>query len=836
MKHAICTLAVVLLVFGTLRAQFPDSHTSSEIYHDLLKANKTGSVLYIAAHPDDENTRLISYFENAMYARTAYLSLTRGDGGQNLIGTEIGGAMGLLRTRELLAARSIDGGEQFFTRAVDFGYSKSSVETLEKWDKEAVLSDVVLTIRKFRPDVLVTRFPPNNYAGHGHHEASALLAEEAFEAAGDPKRFPEQLNRVEAWQPKRLYFNTSSWWIKDLPERARNNENFVRVNVGDYSPLLGETYARIASRSRSQHKSQGFGTDVYYGLNIEYMEYVKGDKALSRDDILEGVDQSWARMGAEKAGELMDKAIRIFDPHAPEKSVPLLLDVLMVLKEVEASPLRDYKISELEQLIAKAAGIFAEAVADDYYYTPGSDAYIKVNIQHQHKNAIMLKGLTWEGGANEEKVALKKGDFHTQEIKYSLPDNAELSNHYWLREPYENVFSVKDPSLIGLPENPPALSVQATLEIEDYLITLDLPVQHKAVDPVKAVIYRPVNVVPDATFRFSEEVIVRTGDADKNVVLYASNHADNVEGSVQLILPEGWTSIPASRTLKAPKKGAIERMEFMISADADAKSGEISVNYIPNGQASPVETCYTLTEISYDHIPDQIFMKPATVKLESFDLKRGKTKLIGYIEGPGDDVAKYLRAAGYEVETLTEDAIQSGALSRYDAVITGIRAYNTRSDLAYLNDKLNAYVEAGGTWMVQYNTSRRLKSEEIGPYPFTIDRERVTDETAEPTFIDPDHPVLKSPNALNSEDFDGWVQERGLYFASEWDEAYSPVIGWSDPDEPERRGGLIAAPYGKGYFVYTGISFFRQLPAGVPGAYKLIANILDLKAQTEDKP
>jgi len=836
MKHAFCTLAAVLLLFGTLWAQFPASYTSSEIYHDLLKANKTGSVLYIAAHPDDENTRLISYFENAMYARTAYLSLTRGDGGQNLIGTEIGAAMGLLRTQELMAARRIDGGEQFFTRAVDFGYSKSSLETLEKWDKEAVLSDVVLTIRKFRPDVLVTRFPPNNYAGHGHHEASALLAEEAFEAAGDPNRFPEQLDRVETWQPKRLYFNTSSWWIKDLPERARNNDNFVRVNVGDHSPLLGETYARIASRSRSQHKSQGFGTDVYYGLNIEYMEYVKGDKALSRDDILEGVDQSWSRFGAEKAGELMDKVIRNFDHQAPEKSVPLLLDVLSVLKEVKASSLRDYKISELEQLIAKAAGIFAEAVADDYYYTPGSDAYVKVNIQHQHKNAIMLKGLTPGGKSSKEEVAIKKGDFHTQEIKYSVPENAEVSNHYWLSEPYENIFSVKEPSLIGLPENPAALSVQATLEIEGYLMTLELPVQHKAVDPVKAVIYRPVNIVPDATFGFSEEVIVRTGEGDKTVVLYASNHADNVEGSVELILPKGWTSIPESQMLKAPKKGAVERMEFTITAGSDAESGDISVNFIPTKQGSVTATCYTLTEISYDHIPDQIFMKPATVKLESFDLDRGKTARIGYIEGPGDDVAKYLKAAGYEVETLTEDAIQSGALSRYDAVITGIRAYNTRSDLAYLNDKLNAYVEAGGTWMVQYNTSRRLKSEEIGPYSFTIDRERVTDEAAEPTFLDPGHPVLKSPNALGPEDFDGWVQERGLYFASEWDDAFTPVIGWSDPDEPERRGGLIAAPYGKGYFVYTGISFFRQLPAGVPGAYKLIANILNLKNTGEDKP
>jgi LmbE family N-acetylglucosaminyl deacetylase len=833
-KSLFLLFATAILAHGLLHGQFPEAYSSSRIYHEMHKANSLGSILYIAAHPDDENTRLISYFENKLMARTAYLSLTRGDGGQNLIGTEIGAAIGVLRTQELLAARKIDGGEQFFTRAVDFGYSKSSIETLEKWDKEKVLADVVWVIRNFRPDALVTRFPPNNYAGHGHHEASALLAEEAFAAAGDANRFPEQLEFVETWQPTRLYFNTSSWWDKDLPERAKGNDNFVRANVGEYSALLGETYARIASRSRSQHKSQGFGSDVYYGLNIEYMEYVAGKKANEKNSILDGVEVGWSRIDASDVGAIFQKALDDFDHSAPEASVQAMLEALHLLSQKTPGPMRDHKIKEIEALILKMAGVYAEAVADDYYYTPGSEVNVRLNLVHQHSADIRLKDIEISGEASPAPQALAPGDLFTEEFRINIPKDAEYSNHYWLRKPYEALFDVSDYDLLGKAENPAALKMALHVEIEGYDIECDIPVRHKMVDPVKAVIYRPVQIVPDLTFGFAEDVIVSTDAQSKTLVLYVTNHRPDVEAVLSLNLPKGWSATPAKHMYSAGRKGTVSRLAFELKGAGEAESGNISINLDSSGQANAAN--WQLSEIDYDHFPNQLYMKPAQIGLQKFDLEKGHVSKIGYIEGPGDDVAKYLMAAGFEVDILGVETIQAGGLNEYDAIMTGIRAFNTRAELTFLNDALNAYVANGGTWIVQYNTSRGLKSEEIGPYPFTIGRERVSDETASPKFLVENHPVLNYPNPISQADFSNWVQERGLYFASEWDEAFTPIIGWSDPGEPERTGSLIVAPHGKGYFVYTGISFFRELPAGVPGAYRLLGNILNLRNGQGDKP
>lgn len=827
MRHLLWALAALLILNAHhSEAQFPASYTSSEILHDLRKAEKTGTVMYIAAHPDDENTRLISYFVNRMHARTVYLSLTRGDGGQNLIGTETGAAMGVLRTQELLEARKIDGGEQWFTRAVDFGYSKSSLETLDKWDRDTILHDVVRAIRKFRPDVLVTRFPPNNYAGHGHHEASALLAEEAFEAAGDPNQFPEQ--GLDPWQPERLYFNASTWWNKDLPQRARDNDNFVRVNVGDYNPLQGETYARIAARSRSCHKSQGFGTDVYYGLNIEYMEYVMGSKARSSVDILEGIDCSWKRLGAEKAGEMLSEAVRRYDHHAPENSVPYLADALDALKKAPASSLKEYKIKELEALIVKAAGIYAEAISGVPYYTPGDDAYVQVNIVHQHRRPLNVRKIKGGADAAPEHARISRGEFFTEEIRIAVPEDAAPSNPYWLNGPYEYLFEIPEKDLVGRPENPPALSAEVHLEIEGIELKMKLPVVHKIADPVKAVIYRPTEILPPITFRFSEDVVLSTKGSEQEVTLFLTNHKNEASGTVVLDLPPGHKATPASARYASDKKGDTDRIVFTVKAGPGAESGQVKAGYTPDGGPA-FDECLSLREISYDHIYDQIMLSPAEIPLQSFTLDRGNVARIGYIEGPGDDVAKYLRAAGFQVDIIDEETILSEKLSAYDAVVTGIRAFNTREDLAYLNTKLNAYVEAGGTWLVQYNTSHRLKSDEIGPFPFKIGRERVTEEEAPPTLLLPDHPVFNRPNRLVPDDFEGWVQERGLYFAESWDDRFYPLISWHDPNEPPRDGGLIVAPHGQGYFIYSGISFFRQLPAGVPGAYRLMSNLLNLK-------
>ncbi len=835
MTRIIIALCVCIGAVSFSFGQFPEAYSSSRLYHDLQKANGLASVLYIAAHPDDENTRLISYFENKLMARTAYLSLTRGDGGQNLVGTEIGAAIGVLRTEELLAARRIDGGEQYFSRAVDFGYSKSSVETLDKWGKDEVLADMVWVIRSFRPDAMVTRFPPNNYAGHGHHEASALLAEEAFTAAADPNRYPEQLQYVAPWQAKRLYFNTSSWWIKDLPEKARDNDNFLRVNVGEYDALLGETYARIAARSRSQHKSQGFGTDVYYGLNIEYMEYVLGDKADQEAGILDGVQTDWARIDAADVGALLAEAIAAYDFESPHRSVPIVLKARKLLLSKPASPLRDYKVSELQELALKLAGVYAEAIADDYYYAPGTAASLKLHLQHQYAAGLTLV----EYGHGQMKPLREEigfGQLFTANYTMDIPSDAKPSNHFWLRKPHGALFDVPEQRDRGRAANKPALMVTMRLSLEGEQLDVELPVLHKMVDPVKAVIYRPVHIMPPLTFRFEREVLVIVNGKKLEIKLKVMPHADAFRGSLSLDLPKGWSSIPASIEYRDGQKGNEEQFTFELSATANAESGMVRVQFKPEGAKSPWEEPWQLGEISYDHIPTQPYMTPAEIPLRKFEFDKGAVQRIGYFEGPGDEVAAYLKMVGYDVDIVSAEQIQSGLHHQYDAIVTGIRAYNTREELRYLQAQLNAYVHQGGTLLVQYNTSRGLKTEQLGPYPYTLGRERVTDEEATPHLLYPEHPAFHTPNVIAATDFEGWVQERGLYFASEWDEAFTPLIGWSDPGEPERQGGLIVAPYGKGYYVYSGISFFRQLPAGVPGAYRLLSNLLHLHDNGKAKP
>ncbi len=821
-------LISLFILFASLSAngQFPKTYTSSEIFHDLLKANRFGNILYVAAHPDDENTRLIAYFENNLKARTAYLSLTRGDGGQNLIGTETGAATGVLRTQELLGARAIDGGEQFFSRAVDFGYSKSSVETLEKWGKDALLHDMVWVIRKFQPDVLITRFPPSNSAGHGHHEASALLAEEAFDLAGNPDAFPKQLVFVQPWKVKRLYFNASSWWIENIAEKAKNSDDFILINVGEYNSLLGESYAQMAARSRSEHKSQGFGSDFSYGLNIEYLEFVKGEKANRDAGIFDGVETGWARINSPKVGKMMEEIISGFNHSAPQASVPALISVLQNLRKLPASSLRESKITELEVLVIKMAGIKAEALASEKCYTPGEKTNFRVNIIQNTDDVLMLKAITSRETNLKAHTELKKNELFSEEFGLTFNTNEPLSNPYWLNKPYEGLYDVTDYNLLSTPQNKPSVELEIAIELYGYSLTMVAPLMYKIVDPVKAVRYWPVRVIPKVTFNFSESSVVMTGNTTKSISVLAQNNNESTEGSIRLQLPLGWKSTPESVQFKSSKRGEVQRIEFLIESAGKAQDGNVEILFVSTN--SQPFSAMGLQEIEYDHIPAQIIITPATIPIRNIQLAMGGVKRVGYIEGPGDDVAKYLQAAGYFVEVLTPEMVQKGDLGRYDAILTGIRAFNTRPELSYLNKLLNEYVAQGGTWIVQYNTSRGIKSDTIGPYSFEIGRERVTDEYSTAHFINPGHPVLNVPNKLSAKDFEGWVQERGLYFAGTKDPKFESIISWNDPGEPPRDGALIVAPYENGYFVYTGISFFRQLPAGVPGAYRLLANIMNL--------
>jgi LmbE family N-acetylglucosaminyl deacetylase len=807
-------------------SQFPEKESSSELYHELLKAANTASILYMAAHPDDENTRLISYFENGLHTRTAYLSLTRGDGGQNLIGTEIGSSIGILRTQELLAARDIDGGEQFFTRAVDFGYSKSADESFQLWGRDNILRDAVWVVRNFRPDVIVTRFPPSNYAGHGHHEASAISAELVFELAADSSAFPEQLEFVEPWQTKRLYFNTSTWWIKDLEEQAKNSDEFIKVNVGEYNPILGESYAQIAARSRSEHKSQGFGSDYPMGNQTEFMKYVTGSKVPQDESILYGITQGWEDSNAPKVGEILKNAIKNYDFNNPSASVPAVIEALTILSSSHSSPLIDRKKTELEDLLIRLAGIEMEASTSEFLVVPGSSLSCDVKINSTSEVEGAVKRVGGFGFDDKADKAFRQNDFYYAEAKLNIPEDMTLSNPYWLNEEYEYIYTVDGYGNLGKPENDPSIVLSVTLEIQGYTFSKELEVVSKEVDPAKAVLYSPVYVVPEITAGFDEKTIISAKGQSKEVAVKVQCHTDNLRGTLVPTPPAGWKCEPSEVKLDFQTKGETRLLSFRITPQDNPSSGEIGLVFT-SSDGGQIEL-QNLRLIEYDHIPKQIELSPSSVKLSSIDLDFGGIAKVGYIPGPGDEVAKYLSAAGYDVIEISEDDLVSGNFDSFDAIVTGIRAFNTREDLAYANESLNEFVKNGGTWLVQYNTSRRVKSDQIGPYNFELSRERVTDETASPTFLAPDHPVMTFPNQITQEDFEGWVQERGLYFAGEWDENFTPIIGWSDPEEPSRNGGLIVAPYGEGYFVYSGISFFRELPAGVSGAYRLLANILAL--------
>lgn len=821
------TLIFLPFLFSTiLGAQVNTELSSGEIYNRLQKANTLGSVLYIAAHPDDENTRLITYLANREDLRTAYLSLTRGDGGQNLIGTEIGAEIGVLRTQELLAARRIDGGEQYFTRAVDFGYSKSAKETMEKWDREKILADMVWVIRSFKPDVIITRFPTESYSGHGHHTASAILAEEAFDLAGDPNSFPEQLKHVQPWQATRHYVNVSSWWNKNIENDAKGSPDYVTMDAGEYSPLLGKSYAEIAAKSRSQHKSQGFGAEIPRGKATEYLRYVKGEKADPEKGIMDGVNISWSKIeGGESIGNILNKIIDNYDPLKPQESVAALLEAYNKIQEIDNEHWRQIKSKELKTLIAACAGIWLESYTDNQSTSPGSELHIKSDLILRSDldvkvNFIRVLNEEIDSGFELEENTLVKKDY-----QINLPVDLPNSNAYWLNEPYENTFLVKDQTKIGKPENDPGLVVNFNLTISGTSIDFERPVMYKTVDPVKGEIYSPLRILPALTVNFESEAFIFTNTNAQSIPVKVSAHKDNMQAELKLSVPENWTVSPKSYTLSFSNKDEEKTFLFDVSPGEASVSGNINATVLVGNE----NYSQSLSEIEYDHIQSQIVLSPAKAELVYINFKPGIER-IAYIKGPGDEVAKYLRAVGYTVNEFEASAISGVDLSNYEAVVTGIRAYNTDEDLNNIHDQLNGFVNAGGTLIVQYNTNRGLIADQIGPYSFNISRERVTVEEAEPTFLQDSHKLFNYPNKISQDDFKGWVQERGLYFADEWAPEFTPLIEWNDPGEKPLKGALIVAPYGKGHVVYTGISFFRELPAAVPGAYRLFANILSLSS------
>jgi len=806
---------------------------AAEVQKALDRLQVMGSVLYVAAHPDDENTAVLATLNRGRNLRTAYLSMTRGGGGQNLIGAELGDALAVIRTQELRAARRIDGAEQFFTGAVDFGFSKTATETLRLWGHEAVLADTVRTIRTFQPDVILTRFPPDARGGHGHHTASALLAIEAFAAAADPARFPEQLRGgLRPWKARRLLWNHYRF-SEEAPPPALDT---LRLDVGTFDPLLGRSYGELAAESRSQHRSQGFGVLAQRGTREESFELLAG--APAKVDLFEDVDLTWGRIaGGAAVGARLREAREVFRFDHPGDLVPLLLRARLALEALpaksRAEPLVKAKAAELDEVLRTAAGLWVEAIADRQSAAPGDRLTVAAAVVARGRVPLTLESLSLEAVTPAAVCALEQRPLgqplvdntpRKESFSFTLPADAPLSQPAWLGGPGAETWS-------GLPESPAPYRLRATFARPEGRFEVTVPVQFRFRDPVLGERYQPLAVVPPALVNLAEGVQVFEGPAPKELRLKVLAGAATVAGKVRLKVPSGWKAEPEAQSFSLGKAGEERELTFRITPPAAAASGELRVEVDTGSGFGPARG---LQRLDYPHIPLQTLLPEAKARLERFAFRHDGRR-IGYVMGAGDDIPQALRRIGYEVELLTDEALARQDLKRFDAIVLGIRAFNTRSALRTLKERLHAYVAEGGTEVVLYTVNTGfpginagMVTPEIGPFPFKVGRTRVTEETAPVRFLQPEHPVFHWPNELSAKDFEGWVQERSLYHAEGWDSRYKPLLGMADTGEAEDGGALIMAEHGKGHYVYTGLAFFRQLPDGVPGATRLFANILAL--------
>jgi LmbE family N-acetylglucosaminyl deacetylase len=815
------------LVFSYVAiGQSPQVLDAAELRLAVDKLSVLGSVLYVGAHPDDENTALLAYLARGRLVRTAYLSMTRGEGGQNLVGPEQGSELGVIRTQELLAARRVDGAEQYFTRAIDFGFSKNSTETLEIWNKEKILSDVVWVIRKFRPDVIITRFSPT-LGGHGNHTASAILAREAFNISGDSTRFPEQLAIVKPWKAKRIMFNTARFFDASL-----DTAEALKVDVGEYSPLLGRSFTEIAGISRTNHKSQGFGSAQTRGPNINYFKYTMGDPP--KTDLFDGINLTWSRVpGGEPVGKILNEVGRTFDCQRPSACLPLLLQAYVAMKHLPNDNWVALKKRELRQVIKECSGLWLDALASDYSVVPGNQVKVSVAAINRSNETVHLDSVV---------VPYSTGSMLDRDLKFNIPAESALevtvpgdfpySNQYWLQEPaVKGSYNISDQKLIGMPENPPSLSARFYLTMGGQQLIYKIPVQYRWVDPVQGELYRPFVVIPPVALNLEQKVFVFSGEKEKEITVTLKAGMPDAHGTVRLRLPVDWSSTPETIPFDMKGKGDEKILAFKVQASKSAESGSFAVEAEVQGK----KLTQGMMTIQYQYIPAEVMFPPAEGNLVRMDLSKNGGS-VGYIMGAGDEIPTVLRQMGYQVTLLTDDDLANRDLSRFDDIVAGVRAYNTRPALSIFQNRLMDYVKNGGTYIVQYVTPQRGKQADLGPYPFEISRDRVTVEESPVTFLNSNDPLLNYPNRITVKDFDGWIQERGIYFADKWDPRYDAVLSCADPGESQKAGGLLYAKYGKGNYIYTGYVFFRELPAGVPGAYRLFSNLLEVgKAKSKSR-
>jgi LmbE family N-acetylglucosaminyl deacetylase len=856
-----------------------------EIRQAFERLGTLGSAMMIAAHPDDENTAMVAWLARGRHVRIAYLSLTRGEGGQNLIGSEQGDEMGVIRTQELQAARRIDGGEQYFTRAIDFGFTKTADETLgAKWPRDKVLGDVVWNIRRFRPDVIILRFSGTPRDGHGQHQASAILGREAFSAAADPNRFPEQLQYVQPWQAKRLLTNVAAFTTQQEREAAATPGR-LEVDLGEYSPELGYSYGEIAGMSRSQHRSQAMGTAERKGSQKNYLLTLAGD--IPSKDLFDGMNLTWSRFpGGAGVGETLKQTLDSFVPAHPEALLPALAGIRPRIASIAQStkdPLAVRKLGELDELMALCAGVSLEAQADKFAVTPGASLKVNLTAMSRLPTQVTLTGIALRGmdGAPAVEVAptvLVNNQPSQHSATFRIPLLQPYSGPYWLDLPKDGeLYSVADQRDVGNPENRPALEAAFRLRIAGTDLELIRPVQHRYVDRVYGELVRPLAIVPPVAVALAEKSLVFGDGKPRRVEVPVRSNAAKQSGEVRLELPAGWKAEPPTQHFELAFTDELTTVAFQLTPPAAQGKGKLRAI----AKVGEREIAMGTELIQYSHIPVQTLFPPAEAELVRTDLKI-LSKNVGYVMGAGDEVPATLRQMGCDVTLLSSEDLMRGDLARFDAIVTGVRAWNTRADLRANYQRLYDYAQKGGTVVVQYNVPEggggpgagqgggqaggaanpgaaanppaapaapaaaapappvpapgrqgngppadNTTLEHLGPYPMRISRnDRVTVEEAPVTFPNPQISLLNAPNKITQADFEGWIQERGLYFADQWDPKYQSVLESHDPGEKPLPGGMLFTRLGKGAYVFTAYSWFRELPAGVPGAYRIFANLL----------
>ncbi|REC45296.1 PIG-L family deacetylase [Chryseobacterium pennipullorum] len=833
MFKKVITVFTLSFYTGFCSAQQVRPSKSSEIYRELKTLKQLPKVLYLAAHPDDENTGLLSWLINDQNVETGYLSLTRGDGGQNLLGTEQGAALGLIRTHELLEARKLDGAQQFFTRAIDFGFSKNTTDTFKQWDEESIIADAVWVIRKFRPDVIICRFPPTAAAGHGQHAASAVVAEKAFKLAGDKTAFPDQLKYVNVWQPKRVLWNTFRFGSVNTTA-----ENQLKVTVGQYDAQLGMGYGELAGLSRSLHKSQGAGTQSVAGIRTEYFSHVIGEPA--KTTLFDGVVKTWTSQGNADIDQSLDTIISAFNFNNPDHSLPALLALRRKIIALKDGNLKRDKLKSLDHIILSCAGFMGEVVTNQAEAVAGDHYNFRLNLISRAENPVVLEHVKWLDQSESLNKKLSKDSLITIEHKIHIPADAGLTEPYWLAKPATNlaIFSVPNDTLIGLPEAESPLNVLLGLKIGSENFEVQLPLSFKKLDPVRGDVVEALRIVPALELKFAQPLYMVKENEDVHLSLHVKVNANKPYRNGRLNLMYN------GERLGGTDINSINGKDFTVNyVIPKTKLATIKSSRLPleaNVVADGVTYNKKQVLIQYPHLPTLQYFAPATVTVMKGDIQ-ARVKKVGYIEGAGDFIPEFLRIAGIQVEVLKDEDFygnvnESGSqnkLSQYDAIVLGVRANNTEKKLGRWMPFLWSYVKSGGNLVMQYNTNQDTTVDQLGMYNFSIANKRVTEENAAVKFLNPNHKVLNFPNKITVDDFKGWVQERGAYFPAQWDAAYEPLFEMHDTGEEPLQGSTLYAQYGKGNFMYTPLAFFRQLPAGNVGAARLFLNFLSAQKTDE---